>query len=230
MLPALQFQTPIEAYALAPPLTAADCDSTPGIDTSKPGVVAFRALVMAALGGDDFGITRPCERGGPSDHKTGRAWDWKLDASSAADQARAQALFDWLFAPDAAGNENAMLRRAGITFLIWNKRSWSTKTGRVWGDYTGANPHTDHVHISFGWPGALAQTSLYGALGVTPSAGPPPAPLPLPFPGPAASPPIVTAPSSGPSAADVLSVAAGAVAGWWGMRWWQRKSGRRRSG
>ena len=223
MLPALSFSTPIEPYALAPALTAADCDTAPGVNTEKPGVVAFRKLVMDALGGGDFGITRPCERGGPSDHKTGRAWDWKLNAADPADADRAQALFDWLFAPDADGNENALLRRAGITFLIWNKRSWSTKTGRVWGDYTGPVPHTDHVHISFGWPGSLAQTSLYGALGVAPSPGPPRPPLPLPFPGPDVTTPVVAAPSSRVSLGDVVSVAAGAAAGWYGMRWWQRR-------
>lgn len=217
-LPSLSFQTPAEPYSLAPVLTAADCDSAPGVDTAKPGVVAFRKLVMGALGGGDFGITRACERGGPSDHKTGRAWDWKLDASNPDDQARAAALFAWLFADD-----NAMLRRAGITFLIWNRQSWSTKTGRVWGPYTGPNPHIDHVHISFGWPGALAQTSLYGALGVAPSPGPPAPPLPLPFPGPDVTTPGAAAAPSRVSLSDVVSVAAGAAVGWYGMRWWQRR-------
>lgn len=217
-LPTLSFSTPVEPFAIAPKLTAADCDSVPGVNTEKPGVVAFRKLVMDALGGRDFGIMRACEIGGPTDHKTGRAWDWRLDASKPEDQARAQALFDWLFADDYA-----MLRRAGITFLIWNRQSWSTKTGLVWGPYTGPIPHTDHVHISWGWPGALAQTSLYGALGVPPSpcvglcqqqVVPPPSPPP---PGPVAAPPYRV------SFADVVSVAAGAAAGWYAMRWWQRR-------
>lgn len=217
-LPTLRFSTPVEPFAIAPKLTMSDCDSVPGVNTEKPGVVAFRKLVMDALGGRDFGIMRACEIGGPTDHKTGRAWDWRLDASKPEDQARAQALFDWLFADDYA-----MLRRAGITFLIWNRQSWSTKTGLVWGPYTGPIPHTDHVHISFGWPGALAQTSLYGALGVPPSPGHPPPPVPLPFPGPDVTTPVVAAPPSRVSLADVVSVAAGAAAGWYGMRWWQRR-------
>jgi len=220
-LPALSFASAPEAFAIAPKLTAADCDSVPGVNTEKPGVVAFRKLVMDALGGRDFGIMRACEIGGPTDHKTGRAWDWRLDASKPEDQARAQALFDWLFADDYA-----MLRRAGITFLIWNRQSWSTKTGLVWGPYTGPIPHTDHVHVSFGWPGALAQTSLYGALGVAPSPGPPPPPLPLPFPGPDVPVPVPEAPTSRVSFGDIVSVAAGAAAGWYAMRWWQRRRAR----
>jgi hypothetical protein len=204
MLPALSFTTPMEDYALsALPI----CDPT-----AKPGVVAFRSLVMTSLGGGDFGIVRACTVGNPSDHWAGAAWDWKLDATNPSDAALAEALFTWLFATDGDGNANAMLRRAGITFLIWNRQSWSTKTGRVWGPYTGPIPHTDHVHISFGWPGALAQTSLYTALGVAPGT------LPV-VEEPSASLAVAAAPPSTLST-DLAALVLGALAGYAGFRYW----------
>lgn len=37
--------------------------------------------------------------------------------------------------------------RLSITYVIWNRQYWDAKQG--WVKYTGVNPHTDHVHISF---------------------------------------------------------------------------------
>lgn len=40
--------------------------------------------------------------------------------------------------------------RLGIWYVIWNRRIWSiTRPGKGWIPYTGDNPHTDHVHVSF---------------------------------------------------------------------------------
>lgn len=159
-LPRPTFDTPAESFDTAS--APEGCDGE-----SKPGVLAFRDFVIERLGGADLGIVRACGLGKPSDHHEGRAWDWGLDAANEDDQERAASLFDWLLTDDAE-----LWRRAGLRYVIWDGMLWSTKAGR-WARYQGPNPHTDHVHISLGWPGALAETSLYSWLGVAPPNPPP---------------------------------------------------------
>lgn len=41
-------------------------------------------------------------------------------------------------------------KRLGIWYVIWNRRIWSiTYPNAGWKPYSGDNPHTDHVHVSF---------------------------------------------------------------------------------
>jgi hypothetical protein len=188
---------PYPSFASAPEPYAdrsapSGCESEPGA-----GVVMFRDFVLAELGGSDLGVMRACSLGPPSHHHEGRAWDWGLDAGKEADRARAEALINWLLAPDDAGEPDAMLRRSGIDYLIWNKRIWTSST-RQWTPYDGfdaagecaatggcRNPHTDHVHISFGWPGARGETSFYDWLRTGPDEPfprVPNAPVPVPAP------------------------------------------------
>ena len=35
-----------------------------------------------------------------------------------------------------------------IKYIIWNKQIWNPAKGASWNKYTGANPHTLHMHIS----------------------------------------------------------------------------------
>jgi hypothetical protein len=37
----------------------------------------------------------------------------------------------------------------GVSYVIWNGQIWTP--GRGWHRYTGPNPHTDHVHVSFAY-------------------------------------------------------------------------------
>jgi hypothetical protein len=96
-----------------------------------------------------------------------------LDAHNPVDRASAETLLSWLLAPDEHGEPHAMARRAGIDYLIWDKRIWSSRT-LEWQPYDGfdaagqcvatggcRDPHTNHVHVSFSWPGARAETSFY---------------------------------------------------------------------
>ncbi len=60
--------------------------------------------------------------------------------------------------------------RLGVDYIIWNGKSWNSRR-RSWANYSGSNPHTDHVHVSFlkkpgtgGAPIQLGDTS-----GVTPT-------------------------------------------------------------
>jgi hypothetical protein len=121
-----------------------------------------------------IGISRACTGTPTSDHQEGRALDWSRDASDKSERAAVADLLEWLFATDRYGNDDAIARRLGISYIIWNRKIWGSWSGE-WDVYcvkkpsgckdpdTHAlmNPHTDHVHISFGWPGARMQTTFW---------------------------------------------------------------------
>lgn len=131
----------------------------------KPGVVYFSRMVLRSHPRTgSFGISRACNVGGTSEHKEGRAWDWKV--SLRQQKSTAHHVIHWLLGRDRYGSRAARARRLGIMYLIWNKRIWIPREG--WRTYcvardggcfspsdgTARNPHTDHVHFSFTWPGA----------------------------------------------------------------------------
>ncbi|MGW1714425.1 hypothetical protein [Streptomyces sp. NPDC002156] len=135
---------------------------------AKPGLLAFRDLVLAAYPGTrSLGIGRECGKPGVSEHKEGRAWDWGVDAHTQGHIA--DDLIDWLLATDRHGNPHALARRFGIMYIIWNRRVWQAyRAGAGWTPYTGTSPHTDHVHFSFGWAGARKETSWWTGPGPVP--------------------------------------------------------------
>jgi hypothetical protein len=64
---------------------------------------------------------------------------------------------------DDDGNADAWARRAGLRVIIWENRIWTTGT-KKWKPYgkTGTTAgHYDHVHFTFGWPGARGATSFF---------------------------------------------------------------------
>ncbi len=73
-----------------------------------------------------------------------------------------QAFADWLTA-----NDNEMARRLGIVQIVWNHQMWRSYDGGpnkpqgAFGYYGGANPHTDHVHLSFTEDAAAGATSFF---------------------------------------------------------------------
>ena len=136
-----------------------------------------RRLLRAYPGTRSLGIVRACSVGGRSEHKEGRAFDWGgLRASSAADRAKVNNFTTWLFATDK-DQPPAMARRLGIQYVIWNKRIWGSYNASAgWRPYTGANKHTDHVHISFTWAGARKNTSFWTGKVGNVAAAPKPAP------------------------------------------------------
>jgi len=142
--------------------------------TAKPGAVAFRDFVLKTYPcTTNGGITRDCSSGGTSEHKEGRAWDWMITYPHPA----ADAFLGWLLKADPHGNPHAMVRRMGIMYMIWNNQIWKAyQPEKGWQPYTGSNPHTDHVHFSFSWDGALQQTSFWTAPPPSPDMGPPPSP------------------------------------------------------
>lgn len=143
----MSFSEPAEGF-ISPLEPEKGCDPV-----AKPGVVAFRSYVLSHFGGTDLGIIRACSGAGDG-HMLGKAWDWGVLGGNA----QIPQMLDWLFA-----NNAEVIRRAGIMYVIYNERIWNSRDQR-WSNYTGTNPHTDHVHISFGTAGAMGRTSFYSGL------------------------------------------------------------------
>jgi peptidoglycan hydrolase-like protein with peptidoglycan-binding domain len=144
--------------ALQPYIGQTACDPV-----AKPGVSAFRNLLLATYSDSgSFGIVRDCGAGGQSEHKEGRAFDWKMSAYNTRQKAEVQTLLSWLLATDKYGNKYAMARRFGIMYMIWNRQIFKLyDADKGWQSYSGASAHTDHVHFSFGWNGAKKTTSYW---------------------------------------------------------------------
>jgi len=132
----------------------------------RPGVDVFADFVIAHQGGIKGRIIqRPCGLG-QSGHNSGRAWDWAIQAEP-GQREPADKLIAWLLKNDAE-----LFRRAGITYIIWDKKIW-TASQRKWKPYGGwgelgncvtgmcRNAHTDHVHFSFSRAGSEGKTSFY---------------------------------------------------------------------
>lgn len=127
----------------------------------KPGAQKLAGLIRATYGSDEaIGIARnACYT--TSEHNDGRALDWMVDATTNAGKAKADAFLSWLLATDENGNKNAMARRLGIMYMIFNKRIWRAYGDPGWGSYSGTNPHTDHIHISLSYDGSTGRTSFW---------------------------------------------------------------------
>ena len=86
---------------------------------AKPGVLML-ADWLVARGGGYGAIFRECAGSSTSEHKESRAFDWVLDATSETDQGLAAALLEEIFAPDDTGEPNALARRMGVMYVIWD--------------------------------------------------------------------------------------------------------------
>jgi hypothetical protein len=134
-----------------PYLPQVSCDPRP-----KPGVTAFAALMKARYKTGFIGTYRPC-LGDISEHYDGRAMDWMLNVNNLNQRAIANSVTAWLSA-----NNGAMARRFGISYIIWNRKMWREyRPQQGWTTYTGAVPHTDHIHFTFAWDGAMKRTSWW---------------------------------------------------------------------
>ncbi len=148
---------PIDPWAPRDTARAGECDPV-----AKPGVLAFREWALARWGqrdGSPQNIVRACAEK-PDEHQEGRAWDLMTTGLE-----HGQKIVDELTA-----NDGELARRAGIMYLIWNREMWRAyphagMASGSWAPYSGASPHTDHIHFSFSRAGAAGQTSLYSALG-----------------------------------------------------------------
>jgi hypothetical protein len=144
---------PPEVEDLSPSLMQVSCSPV-----VMRGVARFRDLALSTYGrGRDYGIVRSCLTGGLSEHKEGRAWDWGLDVGNRAERRTAGHFLAWL-----TRNNGMMARRLGVMYVIYNRKIWSSyRAAEGWRAYTGASPHTDHIHVSFSWAGARGRTSFW---------------------------------------------------------------------
>ena len=130
----------------------------------EPGVKAFERLLLKTYPATtSLGDMRACSDGGTSEHYDGRAFDWGADHRVPAQRAAGMSLLKWLFATDSAGNEDAMFRRLGLMYVIWNKRIWGTWS-HAWEPYSCSGVtdcHVNHMHFSFDWAGAREKTSYW---------------------------------------------------------------------
>ncbi|TWP50557.1 hypothetical protein FKR81_20540 [Lentzea tibetensis] len=122
-------------------------------------------MIMSRMGGGNLGI-HACTG---HEHGEGRAWDWEMDAAKPGDATKVEQVLNWLLAADGDGNRHAMARRLGIGNIIWNRKSitlWSNVPDqeKTWVPYGGNDPHTNHVHFAFSWPGARRETSWFRAV------------------------------------------------------------------
>ena len=150
---------PRPALALPPALDAqaryqgqVSCDPV-----SRPGTTALGQLLVTTYKQGSLGYQRSCAGGGTSEHYDGRAVDWMVNVNNPAQKAAGDAATAWLVA-----NNGANARRLGVQYIIWNRKTWKAYAPeRGWAAYTGASPHTDHVHISLTWDGAMKRTSWW---------------------------------------------------------------------
>src|SRR5581483_6691925 len=144
----------IEGYTPYEPQSTCD-------PTDKPGAVALKTLLTGYYKGtSSFGISRTCGSD-RSEHYEGRAFDWGVNVNNPSQKAAADNFIAQLMATDAYGHKQALARRMGIMYVIWNAQIWSPGPDSTWRPYTGSNPHTDHVHISLSRAGARAETSYW---------------------------------------------------------------------
>jgi hypothetical protein len=146
-----EFMPHIDGYEQGDPQDSCD-------PTAKPGVVDFRNYLNFWFGQHTSYIVRECSAPGVSEHKEGRALDYMLPST---DPTSLKILANVLTS-DKYGNAHALGRRFGLMYIISNRRIFEfDEANQGWQPYDGKNPHTDHIHFSFSWAGALRKTSWW---------------------------------------------------------------------
>jgi hypothetical protein len=158
-------QAQIEDYASYDPSTK--CHEKP-----RPGTVKLSHWIVKRYGGGHGGLGRDCRRRPTSEHEAGRAFDWSLDARSKRDRQRAKAFKQHLFATDRLGNTDAVARRMGVMYLIWDDHMYAAWNGFRPEPYLSSScpsrkkcsrtlRHRDHLHLSLSKAGARGATSWF---------------------------------------------------------------------
>ena len=157
-MPTPQVQLPAALDRLGDYTAQISCDPT-----DKPGSIAYGELLKTIYPKTVYGISRSCTESGTSEHKDGRAVDFMINAADPAQKKVADDIVTWLTA-----DNGAMARRLGVMYLIWNRQIWGTwDIGGGWQPYSGSSPHTDHIHTSLTWDGAMKNTSWWTGVALT---------------------------------------------------------------
>jgi hypothetical protein len=148
----------------------------PAHQQEMPGVRDFANYLKFWFDRDAaIGIVRPCSDPRPSEHWEGRALDFHVNART--DPATTLKILANVLGTDKYGNAHALGRRFGIMYIISNGRMFRFyRPGDGWQPYRPSSReayctpntdprvtacHIDHIHFSFGWAGALRQTSWW---------------------------------------------------------------------
>jgi hypothetical protein len=198
MLPVAALAMPVDPYAPYQPQSTCS-------PHAKPGTLRLsRWLQRTYPGSGSLGISRSCHDGGVSEHKEGRAFDWAVDVHSARDRGYVRDFLHRLFATDRHGDTDALARRMGIMYLIWNDHIYASYYGfrarryRPCATLSACSDtlrHRNHVHISLSRAGGAGRTSWYTGSSTTPTPTPSPPPKPSP---PKPSPPKPSPPEPSP--------------------------------
>ncbi|MCM0620774.1 hypothetical protein [Nocardioides bruguierae] len=171
---------------LAPAASAAPVEGYArydGADECKPkakrGTTFALTWTVKHYGGVAGGISRDCKRDKDvySEHQEGRAYDWMVDARTTSGARKAKRFIRALTKKDPRGNADALARRMGIMYFIWDDHIYSASGGFEPRWYqNSACPerkkaylkkcsatlrHRDHVHVSLSWKAARGNTSFY---------------------------------------------------------------------
>ena len=166
---------PVDVPAGAEPYAGYEPQSTCS-PVAKPGTKVLARWVVGTYGGRSGPISRACQGRSVSEHKEGRAFDWMLNASSAADRARAARFLKAAFAPGPTGEPAELARRMGIMYVIWSDHMYAAYRGFAPKAYLSSSckrivkcsrtlRHRNHMHISLTRSGGAGQTSWYAGRG-----------------------------------------------------------------
>jgi hypothetical protein len=164
--PAVPAHLPTLIEPLAGGVTQSSCDPT-----VKAGTARLMRLLLSTYPHTTTASAYACGTDGRvSEHYEGRAVDWMVSIRNGTQHTYANSLISWLLATDRHGNRDAMARRLGVQYLIFNNRIWQSWNGQ-WKAYRtcAALPrivndnacHRTHMHISLTWNGATGHTSFW---------------------------------------------------------------------
>jgi hypothetical protein len=186
----------LSLVALPTAAHAAAIDPWPSYDpqttcspTAKKGTLKLAAYLQKHYpGSGSYGISRACSSGGRSEHKEGRAFDWRVNVTSAKERAYAYDFIRRIRATDSAGHRAALARRMGVMYVIFNDAIYSSSHNFAARAYLSSScssratcsatlRHRNHMHISLTRAGGWGRTSWYTgtsvSTGTTPTQPPP---------------------------------------------------------
>lgn len=142
--------------------------------SAKKGTLELASYLQKKYpGSGSYGISRACGSGGRSEHKEGRAFDWRVNVNNAKERRYAYNFIARLRATDAAGHTFALARRIGVMYVIFNDVIYSSSRNFAPKAYLNSGcaskascsatlRHRDHMHISLTRSGGQGRTSWYG--------------------------------------------------------------------
>ena len=138
---------------------------------ARPGTKQLGHWLVKRHGGGFGPISRACG-GSVSEHTEGRAFDWTLDATTKKGRQSAKSFMKRAFATNKAGDTDAVARRMGVMYVIFNDKIYSAWRSFEPEPYLSSScsskkkcsktlRHRDHMHVSLTRKAARGKTSWY---------------------------------------------------------------------